>query len=156
MQYIKKLQVKLVKSKYKNVLKGQIKNPQHLYDIFKDIKDNAQETLIGVYLDDKLQTIAYNILSMGTQSTTIVEPREIFGYGFVIMAKKMILIHNHPKGDPSPSEEDKEVIRELLKSSKIMKMPMLDFVIVGDINSRKKKNYWSLFENIKGEEYSVD
>lgn len=146
MQYLKKLKVKLVRGEYKNPIKGQVRSPEQIYTIFKSIKDDAQETLIGVYLDNTCEVIAYNVLSVGTLSATIVEPREIFGYGFVLMARYFILIHNHPRGGPTPSSEDRKAMKWLIKCSKIMKMSMLDFMIVGDLGSRKKKNYWSMFE----------
>lgn len=156
MKYLKKLDLKLVKGEYQNPIKGQLRDPKQIFEVFKSIKDNAQETLIGVYLDSNVEIKVYEILSTGTAEKVFIDTSEIFGHVFGIKAKSFILIHNHPKGDPTPSLEDNEVIQELKKQSIIMKLEFLDFIIVGDMDiNNKKKNYWSMFEEMDGGEYSL-
>ena len=156
MSYLKKLDIKLVKSKYSNPIKGQVYRPEQVYKVFHDIKDKAQETLIAVYLNNDLISLAYNVVSVGNRCTTVAEPRDIYGYGYVLLANYYILIHNHPQGNPNPSKEDHTTIRELISSAKMMKMNLLDFIIIGELSEKnKKKNYWSLFEQLDGGEYSL-
>lgn len=149
MKYLKKLDIKLVKGEYKNPVKGQVRDPEQVYDVFKSIKDKAQETLIAVYLGADLEAITYDIHSLGGDSVTLLVPSDLFGRGYALKSKSFILIHNHPTGNPNPSPADQEVMHELTKQSKIMKMSFLDFIIVGD------DSYWSMFEKEDGAEYMI-
>jgi DNA repair protein RadC len=149
MKYLRKLNIQLVKGEYKNPVKGQVRDPKQIYEVFKALKDNAQETLIGVYLDAQLEVNIYDTLSVGNQRETWLHPSEIFGRAFVLRSKYIILIHNHPSGNPKPSPEDKEAIKLLIKQARIMEMYLLDFIIVGE------KRYWSMFEAVEGGEYSL-
>lgn len=155
MKYLKKLDIKLIKGEYKNPIKGQINTPEQIYDVFKSLKDKAQETLIAVYLNNDLEVLTYNILSTGSESETTIDFDDIYGYGFVMKAQYFILIHNHPKGDPAPSEDDKKIIEKFKDYSKI-KLKPLDFIIVGDMDMNdNKRSYWSMFEEMDGGEYSL-
>lgn len=149
MKYLRKLKIELVKGEYKNPVKGQVREPKQVYEVFKAIKDKAQETLIGVYLDADLEVKSYDTLSVGTQSETSINAAEIFGRAFVLRAHYFILIHNHPKGDPNPSDEDKRAIPQLMKKAQVMELRFLDFIIVGD------ESYWSMFEEMDGGDYSL-
>jgi RadC-like JAB domain-containing protein len=78
MKYLKKLKVEFVKGEFKNPIKGQIRDPAQIFSVFKDIKDWTKETLIGVYLNDKVEINSYEIHSVGGESFTFVLPDEIF------------------------------------------------------------------------------
>lgn len=84
MKYLRKLNIELVKGEYKNPVKGQVREPKQVYEVFKAIKDKAQETLIGVYLSADLEVNTYDTLSIGTQSETLIDAPEIFGRAFVL------------------------------------------------------------------------
>lgn len=149
-KYLRKLNIELVKGEYKNPVKGQVRDPKQVYEVFKAIKDKAQEILIAVYLNADLQVNSYDTLSIGNQSTVLVTPPEIFGRAFVLRSRYFILIHNHPSGAAVPSFEDIEAIKKLEQQSKVMEMRLLDFIIVGD------DTYWSMFERLDGAEYSLE
>lgn len=149
MKYLRKLDIQLVKGEYQNPVKGQVRAPEQIYEVFKAIKDKAQETLIGVYLNADLEVNTYDTLSIGTQSTTLVDAPEIFGRAFIFRSKYFILIHNHPSGIADPSPDDKEVIKQLTEKSKVMEIHLLDFIIVGD------NQYWSMFDEEEGGEYGL-
>jgi len=149
MKYLKKLNIKLVPGEYRNPVKGQVREPDQIYRTFRAIKDSAQELLIGVYLNADLEVLTYDTLSVGGESVTLVIPPEIFGRAFVMRAKSFILIHNHPSGNPTPSEADREVIEALKKQSAIMEITFLDFIIAGE------NRYWSMFEDADGGEYTL-
>jgi len=151
MQYLKKLKIELEKGEYRNLIKGQIRDPEQVYRVFKAIKDKAQETLIGVYLNERLEMNIYDILSVGGESVTLVLPDEIFDRAIVTRSRTFILVHNHPSGDPIPSGADREVIAILSEQSKVMRRFFLDFIIVGD------DTYWSMFEEREaGREYAPE
>ncbi len=149
MKYLKKLNIKLVKGEFKNPVKGQVKEPREIYEVFKKIKDRAQETLIGVYLNEQMEVNSYDILSIGTKSETLIDIPEIFGRAFVLRSRYIIIIHNHPSGKAEPSEEDKITMKQLVQQARIMKLDLLDFIIVGD------ETYWSMFDEGDGGEYGL-
>jgi DNA repair protein RadC len=149
MKYLRKLKIQLVKGKYKNPVKGQVRDPGQLYDVFKAIKDHAQETLIGVYLSNDLEVILYDILSVGGEGTTSLNAMDIFGRAFIAKASYFVLIHNHPKGDPAPSPDDQLSMKKLAEQAKTLEVGFLDFIIVGD------ERYWSMFEEAEGGEYAL-
>ena len=148
MDYLKKLDVTLIEGEFENPLKEQITSPHHIYRIFCAIKDRAQETLLAVYLFDDL-TGAYDVLSLGSQSMTLLDTHDLFGRGFVLRARYFILVHNHPKGDSKPSPEDRAAIEQVIAASRHMKIAFLDFVIIGD------GRYWSYAEENDLGDYSL-
>lgn len=149
MKYLRKLKIQLVKGKYKDLVKGQVSGPEQIYETFKAIKDHAQETLLGVYLTNGLEVILYDVLSVGGEGATTLSAMDVFGRAFISRARYFVLIHNHPKGDPHPSPEDKEVMRKLVTQGKTLEVLLLDFIIVGD------GRYWSMFEDAEGGEYEL-
>ncbi|MCK5333958.1 MAG: DNA repair protein RadC, partial [Candidatus Aenigmarchaeota archaeon] len=83
------------------------------------------------YLDTKNRIIRDEIVSVGTLNSSLVHPREIFKGAIKESANAIILVHNHPSGDPTPSEEDKEVTKRLSDAGELLSINMLDHVIVG-------------------------
>lgn len=123
--------------------------PEQVYEVFKAIKDKAQETLIGVYLNNELEVNAYDTLSVGSSTETGVSSDEVFNRAVITRSRYIILIHNHPSGKASPSPEDKEAIVSLQEGAKWLKKVLLDFIIVGE------GSYWSMFEEEDGGAYSL-
>jgi DNA repair protein RadC len=74
---------------------------------------------------------------------------EIFSRAVITRSPYIILIHNHPSGDPKPSPEDKITMHALIEAAKPLKKSILDFIIVGE------KKYWSMFEELEGGEYTL-
>jgi DNA repair protein RadC len=149
MKYLRKLNLRLVKGKYKNPVKGQVREPEQVYGVFQAIKDHAQETLLGVYLSKDLEVILYDVLSVGGEGTTSLSPMDIFGRAFIARAQYFILIHNHPSGDPRPSPADREAMKDLIRQARTLKVHFLDFIIVGD------NRYWSMFEQVEEGNYET-
>ena len=147
MHYLRKLKIELVKGEFKNPIKGQVKEPSQVFSVFRDIKDWAKETAIGVYLNDNLEMNSYEIHSVGGSDISLVLPDELFRSAILTNSKYFILIHNHPSGRAVPSEEDWKVIRMLKQQSYVMRKYFLDFIIVGD------NQYWSSFEEGESGEY---
>lgn len=149
MKYLRKLNINLVKGEYKNPVKGQVRAPGEVYEVFKAIKDKAQETLIGVYLSNELEVNAYDTLSVGSSTETGISSDEVFNRAVITRSRYIILIHNHPSGKAAPSPEDKQAIVSLQEGAKWLKKVLLDFIIVGD------DCYWSMFEEDDGGEYTL-
>ena len=85
-----------------------------------------------VLLDARTRVMACPEISRGTLSTSLVHPREVLRPAVVAHCASIIVAHNHPSGDPSPSAEDHAVTRRLADAAELMGIPLLDHVIVGD------------------------
>lgn len=96
-------------------------------------KDENREHLILLVLNIKDVIIATPTVSIGSLTSAVVHPREVFRAAIYYSAASVIVVHNHPSGDPSPSEEDKRVTERLFQCGKIMQIPVLDHVIIGDL-----------------------
>ena len=74
----------------------------------------------------------HQFLSIGTMDTVLVHPREVFRCAIIAAAAAIALIHNHPSGDPTPSEADIKVTRDLIRAGQLLKLELLDHVIIGN------------------------
>jgi len=88
-----------------------------------------------VYLDRKNHPLGRHLISLGTISSTLVAPREVFRGAILAGASALIVAHNHPSGDPSPSTADIRVTRALKEASRIIEIELIDHVIVGGVKS---------------------
>ena len=96
------------------------------------VKDCPRERGYVVHLDTRNQLLKVEMLSEGGSQATIFETREIFRQAIRVGAQKIIVAHNHPSGDPTPSEEDTEVTMSLKKAGDLLGIPMLDHVVIGE------------------------
>jgi len=85
-------------------------------------------------------------ISDGTLDTILVHPREVFKPAIAANAAALILVHNHPSGDPSPSEADIKVTRDLIRSGQLLKIEVLDHIILGRATQERPKDFVSLRE----------
>lgn len=91
-----------------------------------------REHLVVLLLDTKNKVIGINTVSIGDLSSAIVHPREVFKPAVIIGAAGIILGHNHPSGDCTPSAEDKAVTRRIHEAGQILGIELLDHIVVGD------------------------
>jgi DNA repair protein RadC len=97
-------------------------------------------------LDTRRRLIRLVIISQGTLDTLLVHPREVFRHAIILSASAVILIHNHPTSDPTPSQADIAVTRDLIRAGQLMKIEVLDHVILGGKTTERPKDYVSLRE----------
>ena len=111
-----------------------IENAQDVFNIFVDeLKDKKKEHFYVLYLDTKNRIIERPLLiSRGTLNASLVHPREIFKEAVCRSANALILVHNHPSGDFSPSPEDIRITEKLVEAGELLGISVLDHVIVGD------------------------
>lgn len=102
------------------------------------------EVFVVVSLDTKNQIVGVNIPFRGTLNTSIVHPRDVYQAALLNNANSIIVMHNHPSGDPTPSNEDIDITKRLIEAGNILGIPLLDHIIVG--NSDSKVAYISLKE----------
>jgi len=113
--------------------KQKIKNAQDVYNQVSDeLIPLKQEHFIALYLDTKNQIIKKQMVSKGTLNASLVHPREVFNPAVKASANSIILVHNHPSGDPSPSKEDETVTKNLVDAGELLGISVLDHVVIGD------------------------
>jgi len=89
------------------------------------------ETFVVLNLNTRRRVISHHIVSIGTLDTILIHPREVFAVSIITNAAAMVLMHNHPSGDPTPSEADIKVTRDLIRGGQLLKIEVLDHVIMG-------------------------
>ena len=98
----------------------QLKHPSEVYDYLKEfLSDLDREYFLVLHLNSKNCVIEIEIVAIGTLNSTLVHPREIFRRAIVNSSNAIILVHNHPSGDPTPSDEDKEITEKLVECGDI-------------------------------------
>ena len=91
-----------------------------------------QETFHALLLDARHRLLHRVLVSAGTLTTSLVHPREVFREAIRRSAAALVVVHNHPSGDPEPSQEDRAVTRRLIEVGELLGIPLLDHVVVGD------------------------
>ncbi|CVK20672.1 MULTISPECIES: RadC family protein [Sporomusa] len=108
-----------------------IRAPQDVFERVVDMQHLPVEQFRVLYLNTKNGILAEETVSQGTISAALVDPRMVFGRAVRLLAATVILIHNHPSGDPSPSPEDIALTRKLVEAGKILDVQVVDHLIVG-------------------------
>lgn len=110
-----------------------INSSKDIFNLFKDkLKNEKKEHFYVVLLDTKNKIIKTKEISVGILDASIVHPREIFNEAIRALASRIILVHNHPSGDPSPSNEDIEITKKLIDIGELVGIEVLDHVIIGN------------------------
>lgn len=117
-----------------------IRSPKDIADILiPRYRYATQESFIIVLLNTKNEIISINDISTGSLNTSIAEPREVFREVLKYPTSSVILAHNHPSGDTSPSIEDIQITKRMIKAGKILGINVLDHIIIGDNEFRSLK-----------------
>ena len=106
-------------------------SPTQIFDTFSFLQDETKEYFIALHLDGKNRILAVDICSIGSLNQSIVHPREVFKVALLSSAAAIILMHNHPSGDPTPSSEDLEVTRRLREAGDLLGIKILDHLVIG-------------------------
>lgn len=96
-----------------------------------------KESFLAIYLDAKNKIIKDEIVTIGILNASLIHPREVFHGAIQSLANSVIVVHNHPSGDPEPSAEDLEMTKKLQKTGEMLGLPLLDHLIIG------KNRWWS-------------
>ena len=121
--------------------------PERIADLLRE--ENrlyAVENFQVVLLNTRRRLIRVEQISQGTLDTLLVHPREVFKAAIAASAAAIIIAHNHPSGDPTPSEADIKVTRDLIRAGQLLKIDVLDHVIIGRATPERSKDYVSLRE----------
>ena len=98
----------------------------------EDMRHQEQELLLAIMLDTKNSFLGDVIISKGTVNTSLISAREIFLQALAYQAVNIILLHNHPSGNPTPSDEDIQVTKQISLAGDLMGIKLLDHIIIGD------------------------
>ena len=126
---------------YKN---RKISSPEDAWVLFKQYLDGAdREHFVVMALDTKNQPTAIQTCHIGSLNTSMAHPREIMKVAILSNAASLILGHNHPSGNPDPSQEDLNVTRKLKEACQLFDVDLLDHIILGEDHhvSLKEKRY---------------
>ena len=125
----------------KPVKEYQIRNSRDVYELVRpELETLDREVFLVISLDTKNKVLGLNMVSMGSVSSSPVHPREVFKSAILLNASCIILAHNHPSGDTTPSKDDKVITQRLFEAGKLLGIQVLDHVIVGN-------KFFSLMEN---------
>lgn len=120
-------------SKQEIAPKYKISHPTQAYEIVRnELENEKREVFIAILLDIKNVLITKEIISIGDLSHTLVHPREVFYSAIRHKAASLIVAHNHPSGDVSPSKADIDLTQNLIQVGKVMSIPLQDHLIVGN------------------------
>jgi len=122
-------------------------NPEAIVQLLREqnLVKNV-ETLQVLLLNTRRRLIRVEPVTDGTIDTLLVHPREVFKAAIAANAAAVVLAHNHPSGDPTPSEADIKVTRDLIRAGQLLKIEVLDHVIIGRATAERRKDYASLRE----------
>ena len=145
---VKAIQLKAVAELSKRIAKTssgyrlKMDNPESIANYYMEqLRHAKQELLLCAFFDAKNNFLGDAIISKGAVNYAYVSPREIFRYAFEYEAVMIILLHNHPSGDPSPSEDDLRITARIEKGAQILQLELVDHIIIGD------NTYYSFKEN---------
>jgi len=109
-----------------------IRGPEDVYEYLKDMRNLKKEQFRGLYLNARNKVIHDEVISIGTLTANLVHPREVFQPAIEYLACGLLVAHNHPSGDPEPSEDDLEITRKLSGVGKTMDIELIDHIIIGN------------------------
>ena len=127
-------------------------NPQGVVDYLRPLLPASlrynpdTENFIVVIVNTRRRPIGFEIISNGTLDTLLVHAREVFKPAILLGGAAIVLAHNHPSGDPTPSEADIKVTRDLVRAGQLLKIEVLDHVILGKAQEGQPKDWSSLRE----------
>lgn len=142
--YISVIRLKMVKEKTLFYETEKLDKPEKIAEVAMQLIEGAdREFLIVISLDNQLHPLVIEIVSIGTVNTTVAVPREIFKHAVLSNAVGIILVHNHPSGCLSPSQEDITLTRKVKHARALLGIDVYDHIIIGS----DERCYFSFREN---------
>ncbi len=107
-------------------------NSEQVFQTFRFLQNETKECVLSLHLDAKNRICCVDEVAIGSLDEAIVHPREVFKSALLSSAAAIVLIHNHPSGDPTPSKMDFEITDRLKKAAEVLGVRLLDHIIIGD------------------------
>jgi DNA repair protein RadC len=125
--------VSMIKESAISVEQKKVHSPRDVFEAVREyLADVDREHFLTLLLTTKNGIVGVNTTSIGTLNSSLVHPREVFKPAIIANSAAVILVHCHPSGDPTASNEDMEITRRLVEAGKLLGIEVLDHVIVGD------------------------
>ncbi len=109
----------------------QFRSSVDIYRAFRQLAEMPVESFLVVHLDGKNRMVGMTTCSIGSMTSSLVHPRDVFRPAIANMTAGLIFIHNHPSGDPAPSDEDLQITKRLFEVGKVVGIWCLDHIIIG-------------------------
>ncbi len=110
-----------------------IRSPQDAADLLMpELRDAPQEHFKAIYLNSRTEVLKVRTVTIGSLDGSLITPRELFREAISSNSASVIVAHNHPSGDPSPSKEDVDVTKRLVQAGKMIGIEVIDHIIIGD------------------------
>ena len=144
---VKAINILVVKHIYEQLLrhpasiKKKIKKPDDVYEMVKYLENKKQEHFVLLCIDNKSRVICSQCLFIGTSDEISIHPREIFNFAIKKLSYGIIIVHNHPSGDLTPSEQDCDSTKRLIEIGNIVGIKVLDHLIIS------KNGFYSIRKN---------
>jgi DNA repair protein RadC len=111
----------------------QLSTSAAVYEVFGErFAKVDREEFLDIMLDGKNRPLGFHVVSIGTLTASLVHPREVFKAAILANAAAIIVVHNHPSGDPTPSAEDVAITQRLRQAGELLGIRLLDHVVIGD------------------------
>ena len=132
-------------NKDKMIKPVKIRETKDVYQLYKDeLRNDYQEKFMAIFLNNQNMVLASKILFVGISNQSLIEPKIIFKEAMLYNATRLIVLHNHPSGNPTPSKEDYLVTDQIKNAGLLLNIKLIDHLIIG------KDDYFSFYDYIKG------
>lgn len=122
----------IVREAVDEIPEGAVRGPADAVRIARALLDDSpQEVFVVFHLNARHDVVGFEEVTRGILDASLIHPREVFRSAILTNAAAIIIAHNHPSGDPSPSNEDRAVTRQLAKAGKTLGIPVLDSLVIG-------------------------
>lgn len=119
-----------------------LKSPDDVHKFLAPrLADEPREKFIGLYINPTNEVAAYEVISQGTSDASMVSPREVFKTALLTNAPAVIFAHNHPSGNPNPSDNDKAIAIRIKDAGELLDIRVLDFMVI------TRDKYYSFMES---------
>ena len=131
--YLREASIKFRKKRVKNDAPANetMADPNTVYELFRDLEDEMREKFLVLALDSQLKLLCFEVVAMGSVDAVYGKPAEALRIPIAMGASGVILVHNHPSGDPTPSEPDHTFTRRIKGYCDDLGMPIHDHIIIG-------------------------
>ena len=132
--YLREIKIKFKKKRVKagSPVGKRITDSDQVVSLFEDLRDEAKENLITISLDAKLRIICFEVVAIGSVAGIYLKPGEAVRASVALNSSGVIVLHNHPSGDPTPSPQDKKFTKNLTVVTDALGFEFHDHIIVGD------------------------
>ena len=128
-----KVREAVVRYKKVNDVIETVTSPEDVWKFFsKRVKGETREIFYCLYLSQRNGIVCFEQVSVGVSTGTLIDVKEIVRTAILVGAERLIFVHNHPSGDPEPSQGDKDITKKLVEGCQIFGIEVLDHIVVGD------------------------